>query len=163
MEQKTKLCPHCKKEVDEGASRCPHCQGKIYVWTPGRKVLAGFILFTVLVLIFTNGGSNETNSSVQDVKPAMSAEELAKWKQTPAGKLCAKHPAWSQEDCDKLAADKIWIGMTYDMLVYSNGGKPDSANPSNYGNGIRYQYCWDDYTPSCYYDNNNDGVIDAYN
>ena len=163
MEQKTKLCPHCKKEVDIQASRCSHCQGKIYVWTKGRKILAGFVVFTIIVLIFTNG-SSKTDSTLNDqnVKPTILATELAKWKKTPAGKLCTKHSTWVKEDCDELVNNKIWIGMTYDMLVYMNG-KPDTVNPSNYGNGTRYQYCWDDFSPSCYYDNNNDSVIDAYN
>lgn len=164
MQQKTKLCPHCKKEIDFKASRCSHCQGKIYIWTTGRKVLAGFVVFTVILLIFTNGSKKTENIiSNQETRPTMSAAELAKWKGTPAGKLCAKHSSWTKEDCDKLIADKIWIGMTYDMLIYSHGGKPNTTNPSNYGGGIKYQYCWSDYTPSCYYDNNDDGVIDAYN
>ncbi len=165
MEQKTKLCPHCKKEIDATASRCPHCHGKIYVWTTGRKVLAGLLGLIVFIAILGNG-SDETNTppppSIPNTTPVISAEELAKWKTTPAGKLCTKHPTWTKGDCDKLIAGKIWIGMTYEMLVYSYG-KPDSINPSNYGSGTKYQYCWNDYTPSCYYDNDNDDVIDAYN
>jgi hypothetical protein len=53
--------------------------------------------------------------------------------------------------------------MTYEMLVASLGSKPNSANPSNYGNGTSWQYCWWNTTPSCFYDNNDDGIIDSYN
>jgi len=66
MEQKNKLCPHCKKEVDSGASRCPHCQGKIYIWTRGRKILMGFIILTVIVLVLSNSSGNENSSTKND-------------------------------------------------------------------------------------------------
>ena len=89
------------------------------------------------------------------------AEEAA-WQASPAGKLCAKHTDWQKEECDKVAANRVWIGISYDMLVYLRGS-PDRINPSNYGQGTQYQYCWDGYTPSCFYDRNNDGKLDAYN
>ncbi len=58
---KIKKCPHCIKEVDVEASRCPHCQGKIFVWTRGRKILAGFIIFTVFILVIS--GSSNSNKT----------------------------------------------------------------------------------------------------
>jgi hypothetical protein len=61
-----------------------------------------------------------------------------------------------------LIKGEVWIGMSYDMLVYANG-KPEHTNVSNYGSGNRYQYCWTSNRPSCFYDNNNDGVIDSFN
>lgn len=88
--------------------------------------------------------------------------ELNVYYQTPAGKICKAHPEWSKEECQNLSEDFIWIGMEYDMLVYKRG-RPNHINPSNYGRGTRYQYCWSDYTPSCFYDNNDDGLIDSYN
>jgi len=84
------------------------------------------------------------------------------WESSPAGKACETHPGWTKEECNNLMAGKIWIGMRYKMLVY-RWGKPDHTNLSNYGYGSEYQYCWDDYTPGCFYDNNDDGIIDAYN
>ncbi|HNW71678.1 MAG TPA: hypothetical protein PKZ36_00290 [Candidatus Paceibacterota bacterium] len=159
-----KICPHCKEEINKEASRCPHCHGKIYVWTKEKKIVAG-ILAVIVFMIFSSGlfsGDKTTTTTTQPPAPTISPEELAKWELTPAGKLCEKHTTWKKEDCDRLADERIWIGMTYEMLVYLNG-KPDSANPSNYGNGIKYQYCWHDNTPSCYYDTDNDGVIDSYN
>ena len=69
---------------------------------------------------------------------------------------------WDRDDCQLVADNKIWIGMNYWMLVYLRGN-PDRINPSDYGHGIRYQYCWDDYTPSHFYDDNDDNVIDSYN
>jgi len=76
------------------------------------------------------------------------------------GKLQKKHPDWTIEECIKVIDKKIWIGMSIEMLKYQRG-LPDVANPSNYGNGTKWQWCWHDYTPSCFYGKN--GVITAYN
>jgi hypothetical protein len=79
-----------------------------------------------------------------------------------AGKIWKKHPEWSKEDCKLLAENKFWIGMQIQMVVYLRG-RPNSATPSDYGNGVQWQWCWHGSTPSCFYDNDNDGKIDAYN
>ncbi len=89
------------------------------------------------------------------------AKELA-WEKSKAGQVCKKHPEWDRETCEKLADGQVWIGMNIDMLEYLRG-KPTSGGISNYGRGNRYQFCWFDRTPSCLYDNEGDGVIDAYN
>lgn len=80
---------------------------------------------------------------------------------TKAGKLQSKHPDWTVDDCDKVLAKQIWIGMEYDMLV-AERGRPNKINKSNYGNGEQYQFCWDDYTPGCFY-SGDDYIITAYN
>ena len=85
-----------------------------------------------------------------------------KFLKSKAGRIWKKHPEWSKEDCELLASNKIWIGMAYSMLKYKRG-LPDHANPSNYGNGTQWQWCWNDYTPSCFYDHDDDGKIDSYN
>jgi uncharacterized membrane protein len=92
---------------------------------------------------------------------AFLAEEAAFMK-TKAGKIYKKHPEWSREDCERLANNRIWIGMDIDMLKYKRG-LPNSANPSNYGGVTQWQWCWSDFTPSCFYDNDGDGKIDSYN
>ena len=74
-----------------------------------------------------------------------------------------KHPNLSKEECEAIAKGNYWIGMSYEMLKVSFGRKPSRINPSNYGTGVKYQYCYDNITPSCFYDNNGDGIIDAYN
>lgn len=89
-------------------------------------------------------------------------EAEAAWKKTKAGQICIKHPEWSRDDCESLADNKIWVGMTYDMLVYLRG-RPNSINPSNYGGKTQYQYCWYERTPSCFYDNDDDNIIDSFN
>ena len=97
-------------------------------------------------------------------KTAKLAQEKkeAAWNNSKAGRLCKKHPTWSKEDCKNIAENRYWIGMEYDMLV-AERGRPNSINPSNYGNGTRYQYCWFNHRPMCFYDNNNDDILDSYN
>jgi len=88
--------------------------------------------------------------------------ENAAFMKTKAGRIYKKHPEWSREDCERLANNNIWIGMDIDMLKYKRG-LPNSANPSNYGGVTQWQWCWSDFTPSCFYDNDGDGRIDSYN
>jgi ribosomal protein L33 len=67
-----KLCPHCKQEIDAMASRCPHCSGKIYIWTMGRKVLVGFIILVVVVLVVSGSSDNKSTPSVSNSTPVVS-------------------------------------------------------------------------------------------
>lgn len=91
------------------------------------------------------------------------AESIArlKWGKSKAGKIQKKHPTWSDDDCENVSKNQIWIGMSYDMLIYERG-KPNTVNPSNYGHGVHYQCCWHDQTPSCFYMGDDD-IITAYN
>jgi hypothetical protein len=91
------------------------------------------------------------------------AEALAQkeWDRSKAGKIQKKHPDWSNDDCVRVANKKIWIGMTLDMAKCERGN-PNSANPSNYGNGTQWQWGWEDYTPSYLY-GGDDQIITAYN
>ena len=104
--------------------------------------------------------SDTTNVTV---KTTLDKNEENIFMNSKAGRLCKKHSDWSRNDCERLANGKIWIGMSYEMVVASYGRKPDSINPSNYGHGVSYQYCWFGWNPSCFYDENNDGIIEAYN
>jgi hypothetical protein len=96
------------------------------------------------------------------VEAKRKAAEDAKFFRTKAGRICKKHPQWSRQDCTNIAEHRVWIGMTLDMLI-ADRGKPNSVNPTDYGHGVRYQYCWYDWRPMCVYDENNDGIIDKYN
>ena len=146
MEQINKLCPHCKKEIDLKASRCPHCHGKIFIWTKGRKILAGFAIFTVFILVITNVSSDKNNSqSIQENKPVIPSEDLSKWKETPAGKLCAKHTTWQKEDCDLIVKKSISIGMSKEQVILSIG-KPEKINTTSFANSTNEQWVYgDDY------------------
>lgn len=97
----------------------------------------------------------------EDSIAKMDAIAQKKWYNSKAGKIQIKHPDWSKDDCENIANKRIWIGMSLDMLKYERG-TPNRANPSNYGNGNEWQWCWDDYTPSCFYGKDN-GIITSYN
>jgi len=67
----------------------------------------------------------------------------------------------TEEDAKRVLDREVWIGMTYEMVVYERG-LPDNINPSNYGRGEQYQACWMDWRPMCFYFGQ-DHVIRAYN
>lgn len=101
---------------------------------------------------------------IQQEKDAEIAKEKAEqeaYDKSPAGRLCKKHPSWSESDCESVVSKEIWIGMSLDM-VKAERGTPNDANPSNYGSGRQWQWCWHDYTPSCFYGSDN-GIITGYN
>jgi len=96
-----------------------------------------------------------------DERAAEKKAAEAAWTNSRAGQICLKHPFWTRDDCINLANNKVWIGMNLDMLKVLRG-IPNNANPSNYGNGIQWQWCWNNHTPSCFY-GGNDGIITSYN
>lgn len=69
--KKTRICPHCKKEVDAMATRCPYCTSKI---TPPivKKYTILFIIFIVAVSLIFNFFSNifsskKENKTITDI------------------------------------------------------------------------------------------------
>ena len=152
---------------------------EISKWSREKKIIA-VVVFLVVVGIFINVVSQSINGSSPASQP-IASQSVPIPAQTPintttqnvvdnspAGKLCKKHPTWKPDECQELVGGKLWItnathpGMTYDMIVYLRG-TPNHTNVSDSGNGKSYQYCWDNYTPSCFYDTNDDGRMDAYN
>jgi hypothetical protein len=143
---------------------------------PSWLRLAVPTLVTVFAIVMVASGPTD----VPDAQPTITAEQMqaqtaeqekeqkrlaaekAEFEKTPAGKICKAHLTWVAEECKAVAEKKIWIGMHYDMLVY-NLGNPAHTNVSNYGSGSQYQWCWNDYTPSCFYDSDNDKRVDSYN
>lgn len=132
----------------------------------GAWVALGFSFFLLLSAIASAFKSTSPLSKIDQptiiTTPTRSPAEQKNWDQSKAGKICKDNPTWSEKDCTSLADNLIWVGMSYDMLIYKRG-EPDSANPSNYGGKTNWQWCWYDRTPSCFYDNNDDGIIDSYN
>lgn len=181
-------CSECNNKISEQAINCPKCGAPINLekinakkrqTSNGCLVILG-IVFLVFVIskACSNSDFEENDSSIQSISQESPSDSLAEkrvtdslnkvyemeelnFKKTKAGKIQKKHPDWSRQDCENVANNKIWIGMNYDMLVYMRG-KPNTVNPSNYGSGVEYQCCWDDYTPSCFY-MKEDNIIYSYN
>ncbi len=105
----------------------------------------------------------EAQQKAQAEADAKAKADQAAYERSKAGQLCKAHPDWDKETCQRVADRNYWVGMTYEQLVASYGSKPNSANPSNYGGKTQWQWCWHSYSPSCFYDNNDDGIIDSYN
>ncbi len=100
------------------------------------------------------------------------ADELA-YEKTPGGKLCKTLTAWgkmnaradthaTRDDCDRAARGDVWIGMN-EFILFALRGDPNEDNPSNYGNGTQYQYCWYDMKPECVYTKPGSDLITSYN
>jgi hypothetical protein len=121
---------------------------------------------TIIRILTDEEKAADARAKAAKAKAEAKAEAEAKaqdaaYSKTRAGRLCAKHPDWARDDCENVANNRIWVGMTLAMLK-ANRGQPDHATPSNYGHGTSWQWCWDDYTPSCFY-GGGDGIITAYN
>jgi hypothetical protein len=108
-----------------------------------------------------NDAADARAMAAETAANAKAKAEEAAYPKTQAGQLCAKHPSWTRYDCQNVATHRIWIGMTLEMLKAIRG-RPDQANPSNYGNGTSWQWCWSDHAPSCFY-GGDDGITTSYN
>lgn len=166
-------CKFCKQPVDPKATRCSHCQGDLRNWFLRHKFLTFLIIIIALPLAISSVKTKEqANNAVKievENKASLSqkAEEQKKveeeWNKSPAKLICDKHPTWSKEDCMHLFNKEVWIGMSYEQLVYLKG-EPVSSNVSNYGYGNSYQYCYSfTSSPNCFYDKDDDKIIDSYN
>lgn len=122
MEQKNKLCPHCKKEVDIKASRCPHCQGKIYVWTTGRKLLM-FLLVPLFIAVVVGMASDSTPTpTVQKT-----AEEIINMKKHDFAAL-AKMNVEGMLKAPSTAKFNTSPKVTFDGKTFSIDSWVDSEN-----------------------------------
>lgn len=158
------------------AIRGNESQGDIVVQRDTDKFSAELDLAegsNAFIVVADNGGKKtekkvdiyrNSAEAIADRKATEAREraEQAAWDNSRAGQLCKSHPDWLKEECQSIADRKIWIGMSYEMLIALRG-KPNNASPSNYGGATQWQWCWWRYTPSCFYDHNSDGIIDAYN
>ena len=113
------------------------------------------------VLVFEVQPFNETNYWL--FLDVLGTNKTYSFLITKSDALCGRYPKWSKNDCEKVAHNEVWIGMELDMLKEERGFNY-LENVSNYGNGDQKQWCWwDSKTPSCFYDKNDDNLIDSYN
>lgn len=99
---------------------------------------------------------------IKNANDKKNLKEETEWENTTeAGRIHKKHPDWSKDDCQSIVDNRVWVGMEYEMLLIERG-LPNHINTSNYGNGIEYQACWYDHSPSCFYFKS-DHIITSYN
>lgn len=120
MEQdiKTKQCKHCKKEIDAMATRCPHCQGKNYVWTTSKKVIAvclGIFLFMAFSGIFSSSSSNTTSTTSESPSQSRKITSIAFAKSIIEDMLKSPSTAkFSNVDAYELSNEKdVWAVNGY--------------------------------------------------
>ncbi len=126
-----------------------------------KKTLTIIRIFTLEEIAELERIKNEEKDKII-AEEERKVKEFAEWEKTKAGQICKNHSEWQREDCEKIADGKIWIGMSIFMVVETRGN-PTSVNVSNYGQGDQRQYCWYRYNPSCFYDKNEDNLVDSYN
>lgn len=71
-------------------------------------------------------------------------------------KLCLGY--WSEDDCGKIAARKIWMGMTTNQLELS-WGLPNDRNETVTQWGIHTQWVYGDFGPYVYLEGKNDSDL----
>lgn len=68
MEEKsTKVCKHCKEQINKGAKRCPKCGGNLGMLL-GVKVLIVIIIIFFCLVCCVNGCSNAVSDAVDETK-----------------------------------------------------------------------------------------------
>lgn len=151
-----KKCKDCGATVSSGAVACPSC-GKPQKRMSGCvSSLLVVIVVTVVVVgwglyIATRNPSPPQPSGLLSpdqvsnaLKPSDAETKKTSdpaWQKTKAGKIWKRHPAWSAEVCETLAAHKVRIGMV-DAQVREAWGKPDHINKTSTANGDSEQWVW---------------------
>lgn len=94
---------------------------------------------------------------VQQEKEAQLAKEKAEqqaYDNSPAGRICKKHPDWTKSVCETLSKGKVRVGMTKEQARIG-WGNPDDINKTitTYGTSEQWVYGYSSYL---YFD---DGIL----
>lgn len=107
--EKTKVCKHCKEEIDAKAKVCPHCQKK-----QGGKLKWVIIIIIVLAVLGMAMGGGDDDSSSTDSSKSTTATTAAK-----------KETAKKEEAKEK---DSVKVGESFE-----NDGLKVTAKKAEFG------------------------------
>jgi hypothetical protein len=131
-------CKECGRDVSDEAKSCPHCGA-----TPKKKgigcgTLIVAVILVMIVLRIFNANDPPPSSNVRsmaEVTAEKNGDNL-----TPKGKnIKAKHPEWSDSDCNTIASGKVHTGMTSEQAVAA-WGRPYKINETLTGSRSREQW-----------------------
>lgn len=115
MSTQTKLCKHCKSEINIEASRCPKCGGKNHVATKvGWKLITVIILVPLFIGIISSSSTN-SSSNTQVSENSRRIESISFSKHIVEGILKSPSTAtFSGIQAQELSNQKdIWIVSGY--------------------------------------------------
>ena len=143
-----KKCPYCFNGMDTRATVCPSCKKKVgSAGSDGvaRKEYSLCQLFgVILMLLIIMGIFGTLVGKVKDAKEGVSTQKVQEVSLIEkAVKIKAKHPAWSNEICNIVAARLIQRGMTAEQ-VRAAWGKPQRNNESVGAWGTHEQWVYGD-------------------
>ena len=81
--QLSKICQHCKEQINEGAKKCPHCQSDLrsgFKKHPFKYTVVGLFIFFVIMMMISlsnNSSSVSTNQEEpQSILPKNTIEQI---------------------------------------------------------------------------------------
>jgi hypothetical protein len=145
----TKSCKYCASEIPKAAKFCPQCRKRLNTH-PLIKLFIGLFVFSAMMSGIMQSIDHKSGSATASAPDTEQAVKL-----TDKGKaLKAKHPEWSNDECNSIGSKKVIIGMTAEQ-VRTAWGKPYKINSTITGssrheqwvmheNGNTYAYFEDD-------------------
>lgn len=125
-----KKCKYCSMMIPVDAKVCPHCRKKQGIGFIGKL----FFVFFVLVILgaFLSTFENKPSKSLP--------QTIQETPLTEAGvKIKNENPSWSNEACNTIAKNEIFIGMHKDQVIRA-WGKPHQINTTTGSYGHHEQW-----------------------
>jgi len=143
-----KKCKYCAMMIPKEAEICPHCRKRLRTSFLTKSILAIIVLLCVSYL-FGTPSFQSYKDKAQDQKTKIENEALTE----KGKKIKVKHPQWTNEICNTIAAKKIYVGMTADQ-VRAAWGKPYKINTTIIGNTEHERWVMHEYGSTyVYFDN----------
>ncbi len=89
--QATKVCPHCKSEINATAKKCPQCQSDLRNWFSRHKVLTALLLLFGLPIVIGIASSSKDSARQKSAEiqngnqPATTAATGGDWESMKVG------------------------------------------------------------------------------